>query len=216
MSTNAQEQVPVAQEAQPSNKELNFRKQEAMYQKMLAEREAEIEKLRQMAQPKPSYDDEDPSEPYVDHRRLEKKFKSFEEKNAEKIREEAKREVYQAIEQERRDTWLKNNPDFTEILQNAQKLYDKDPELGETILRMPDNFERQKLVYKTIKSLGLDKPPAPELSVQDKINANRKSPYYQPSGTGAAPYTAQGDFSKDGQRRAYEKMQELKRNLRLG
>jgi hypothetical protein len=80
---------------------------------------------------------------------------------------------------------------------------------------MPEGFERQRLVYENIKALGVDKPISKEPSVQEKIEANRKSPYYQPSGVGAAPYASQSDFSAGGQKQAYEKMQELKNRLRI-
>jgi hypothetical protein len=80
---------------------------------------------------------------------------------------------------------------------------------------MPDTFARQKLVYKNIKALGLHRPEAKAPSVQEKIDANRKSPYYQPSGVGTAPYQSVGDFSAGGQKQAYDKMQELKNRLRI-
>lgn len=124
--------------------------------------------------------------------------------------------VQKAIYEERQRSWLKANPDFTQVLEHAQKLYDADPELGDTILEMPEGFERQKLVYKNIKALGLHKPAAPKETVQSKIDSNRRGAYYQPSGMGAAPYAAQSDFTPGGQKNAYEKMMELKRNLRLG
>ena len=101
-------------------------------------------------------------------------------------------------------------------MKHAQKLVDKDPELAETILEMPDTFERQKLVYKSIKSLGLHKPEESKESIQSKIDANRRTPYYQPSGVASAPYASQGDFSPAGQKNAYDKLKELKNRLRLG
>jgi hypothetical protein len=110
---------------------------------------------------------------------------------------------------------MKQNPDHEEIMKHANKLMEVDKELAETILEMPENFERYKLVYKTVKSLGLHKEKPKELSIQDKINSNMKSPFYQPSGIGTAPYSARGDFSLSGQRSAYEKMQELKSRLRI-
>ena len=55
-----------------------------------------------------------------------------------------------------------------------------------------------------------------EPSIQDKIDANRRSPFYQPSGIGSAPYAGpDGDFSAAGQKTAYDKMQELKSRLRI-
>jgi hypothetical protein len=80
---------------------------------------------------------------------------------------------------------------------------------------MPEGFDRQKLVYKNIKALGLHKPAIKEPSIQEKIDANRRSPYYQPSGVANAPYSTVGDFSTAGQKNAYQKMQELKSKLRI-
>ena len=73
----------------------------------------------------------------------------------------------------------------------------------------------QKLVYENIKALGVDKPEQKQNSVQEKIDANKRSPYYQPSGVGSAPYASAGDFSDSGQKNAYAKMQELKKRLRI-
>ena len=82
---------------------------------------------------------------------------------------------------------------------------------------MPDTFERQKLVYKNIKALKLNQEPSAKPSVQEKIDSNRRSPFYQPSGTATAPYSGGGgDHSPQGQKTAYAKMMELKSRLRLG
>ena len=116
--------------------------------------------------------------------------------------------------EERKNSWLKNTPDFYEIMGHAQAFAERDPELAETILSMPEGFERQKLVYKNIKALGLHKKEEPRASIQDKIDQNKRSPYYQPSGMGAAPYAAAGDFTPSGMKNSYAKMQELKNRLR--
>ncbi len=123
--------------------------------------------------------------------------------------------VHTALREERKQNWMKANPDFYEVLQHADKFAQKDPELAESILEMPEGFERQKLVYKNIKALGIHKPEIKSPSIQEKIDSNRKGPYYQPTGVGSAPYTSQGDFSSSGQKQAYEKMQELKNRLRI-
>jgi hypothetical protein len=112
--------------------------------------------------------------------------------------------------------WIENNPDFFEVLQkHADKLPTIAPKLADSILKMPDSFERQQLVYNNIKALGLDKPEQKQSSVQDKIDANRRSPYYQPSSVNTPPYAAAGDFSESGKKNAYQKMQELKNRLRI-
>jgi hypothetical protein len=71
------------------------------------------------------------------------------------------------------------------------------------------------LVYKSVKALGLDKPAQKQSTIQEKVDANRKSPYYQPSGVGTAPYNSQSDFSASGQKNAYDKMKELQSRLRI-
>lgn len=216
MSTPEQTQAP----AQPSDKELNFRALEAKYERQLAqERQArqEAERLAQEAQKRTQVeDDDDDSEPYVDKRRLDKKLSKFGEQTKQQTQAEIRYAVQQAIVEERNNNWLRSNPDFEQVMNHADKIYDVNPQLAESILQMPDTFERQKLVYQNIKSLGLDKPPQKQPSIQDKVDANRKSPYYQPSQVGSAPYHSTSDFSKTGQEQAYQKMLELKSRLRLG
>jgi hypothetical protein len=219
-NVNSQPQV----EQKPSDKEINFRQQEQAikdkYERQLTlERQArfEAEKQLQEKQKKQQYDDEDDDdEPYVDKKKLNKKLNQYGEQVKQQTHSEIQNAVQHAIKEERKQNWLNNNKDFYETIEkHAQKLYELDPELGETILQMPQGFEREKLVYKNIKALKLDKPKEPEMSVQDKINANKRNPYYQPSGTATSPYSQNSDFSKTGQKQAYEKMQELKSRLRI-
>lgn len=152
---------------------------------------------------------------FIDNLKLAKTLNQFDSKIEKKTQTNIQRAVQEAIANEKQQQWFKQNPDFAEILKHADKIEQKDSDLYETLLQMPDSFERSKLVYRTIKTMGLDKPEQKEPSIQEKINANRKSPYYQPSGMSAAPYASQGDFSPVGQKNAYDKLQELKRNLRL-
>lgn len=217
------EQVVDNQTPQPqtSDKELNFRKQEAMYQRMLDERERRIKELEQQASrninPKIEDDDEDDAEPYVGHKKLNKKLAKVGESTQSEIQKAMEMAKQSAKEELKQEIWLENNPDFFDILKLADKFAAKAPKLAENILKMPDNFERQKLVYHNIKELGIDKPEQKQSSVQDKIDANRRSPYYQPSSVGSAPYNATaGDFSQSGQKSAYDKMQELKNRLSIG
>lgn len=210
-----------APEQAPSQKELNFRKQEMMYQRQLeqerqarlqAEREAQELKAR-MQQPQEE-DDANP-DPYVDDKRLDKKLNKFGQKQKQETQSEIQKAVQVAIEKERQQNWLSQNKDYNDVMQHADKFYEHDPELAETILSMPEGFERHKLVYKNIKALGLHKPKEKEPSIQEKIDANRRSPSYQPTAVGSAPYTSQSDFSAKGQKDAYAKMQELKSRLRI-
>lgn len=210
------------QDNKPSDKEINFRKLEARYEQQLAQERAareQAEKIAQEAMAKRNNhidDDEDDSEPYVDKKKLQKTLNKFGEQTKQQTQSEIKNAVQQAIYEERKQTWLKSNPDFYDTLQNnVEKFAAKDPELAATILEMPDSFERQKLVYKNIKALGIDRPEVKQSSIQEKVDANRRSPYYQPSGVGSAPYESAGDFSQSGQKNAYQKMQELKNRLRI-
>lgn len=225
----AQTQNDQALDTKTVDKELNFRKQEQMFQRQLdqerqarqqaEERAAMAEKAaneRSRSSPL-NEDDDDDSEPYVDKRKLNKSLAKFEEKTEQKTAAQIQRAVHEALDQERRSNYLKENSDFNQIMaaDNVQKFADRHPRLAENILRMPEGFERQKLVYENIKALGLDKAERREPSVQEKIDANRKSPYYQPSSAGAAPYSSQSDYSPQGQKSAYDKMQELKSRLRI-
>jgi hypothetical protein len=214
--SNTENQV---QDNKPSDKELNFRLLEAKYEKQLAQERAarvEAERIAQEVQSrKHVQDDEDDAEPYVDHKKLDKKLQKFGQQQTQQTQSEIQKAVSVAIQEERKQMWIKNNPDFYDVLKNAEKFAQKDPDLAESILEMPEGFERQKLVYKNIKALGLHKPEVKQPSIQDKVDANRRGPYYQPSGVGSAPYSSVGDFSPSGQKEAFNKMQELKNRLRI-
>ena len=227
MSVNPQENIPT--ENKPSDKELNFRKQEEMYtRKLEQERAARIaaeEKVAQYAQQNLNKghaidddDDDNSDEPYVDRRRLEKRLGKVVKQVGSDTDTKIQNAVQNALAAERRTQWLKNNPDFQEVMSHAQAFADRDPELAETILEMPDGFERQKLVYKNIKALGIHKPQEAAPTIQDKINDNRRSPYYQPSGMSAPGYgishSGKDVTPAEGQN-AYKKMQELKNRLRI-
>ncbi len=205
-----------------NDKEFNFRAQEAKYERMLAQERAEKERMareleesRQVRSNK--NEDEDDAEPYVDNKRLERKLEKFGKSTKSDIQqgmEEAKR---QAKEELKREIWLDNNPDFYDIVQkHAEKFFEKAPHLAETILKMPEGFDRQKLVYHNIKTLGIDQPEPKKSSIQEKVDANRRSPYYKPSGEASPPHALTGDFSDAGKKQAYEQMKKLQTNLRLG
>lgn len=210
-----QTQQPAPQQEQPSNKELNFRALEAKFQRELAAERSERERLAKELEERSQIKEEPENDPYVDHKKLDAKLANFGKNtktDIEKAMEIAKKAAKEELKQE---MWLDNNKDFYEVMKHADKLYEKEQELAESILQMPECFERNKLVYKNIKALGLHKPPEKESSIQQKVNANRSSPYYQPSGIGSAPYSQVADFSQTGQKQAYQKMQELKNKLRV-
>ncbi len=207
-------QAPESAQKQ-NDKEHNFRALEARYERKLAEeRQARLE-LENRIKSASQEDDDTSDEPYVDHKKLDKKLARFGEKAKQETQNEIKQAVNSALYEERKKSWLDHNKDFFDVMEKAEQFAQQDPHLANTILEMPEGFERQKLVYYNIKSRGLDKPQQKAPSIQEKIDANRKSPYYQPSGQASAPYASQGDFSPTGQKQAYEKLQELKRNLRI-
>lgn len=203
------------------NKELNFRILEQKYQRQLdQERQARLELEKRFAESQQkqapvSHDDDDDDEPYVNKKKLANQFASFEKKFEERIDQRAEQKARYLIKEEKQQNWLKNNSDFDEVMQHADKLVDLDKELADSILSIPDPFERQKLAYKNIKALGLHKDKPREPSIQEKIDSNRKGAFYQPANVGAPPYASSSDFSKKGQKDAYDRMQELKNRMRL-
>lgn len=218
MTEATQPQLNQTQENKPNDKEYNFRALEAKFQRQLDQERQERERLQRELQEKSKpviQEEETDDEPYVDHKRLEKKLSSFERKLEEKIEKKAEEKARRMLDEEKKNSWLKNNPDFYDVLQHAEKFAQQDPELAETILEMPEGFERQKLVYKNIKALGIHKPEEKKSTIQEKVDANRRSPYYQPSGVGTAPYNNHSDYSPAGQKAAFEKMQQLKKQLRI-
>lgn len=208
----------VKQEVTETSKEYNFRMLEAKYQRQLEQerrdKEEAFKRLQELERKSVHEDDEDDSEPYIDKKKLNKTLDKFGQKTQQFTQHEIKKAVNEAIQEERKANWLNQNKDFYDVLnKHAQTFAAKDPELADTILQMPDGFERQKLVYKYIKSMGLDRPEEKKPSIQDVIDKNKRSPYYQPSGVGSSPYAGAGDFSSSGQKSAYDRMQELKRRM---
>lgn len=204
-------------EQKPNDKEYNFRAFEAKMKKELeAEREKNQLLQKELEERITSREVEEDNEPYVDNKKLHRELNNFGKKAKEESKTEIKQVVQQAIYEERKQAWLDNNPDFFEVMEKSTpKFMERAPEVAKTILQMPDNFERAKLVYHNIKALGLDKPEQKQTSIQEKIDANRRSPFYQPSGVASAPYAAVGDFSSAGQKNAYEKMKEAQSKLRI-
>jgi len=219
MTTPPTDQV----QQQQSEKELNFRKQEQMFQRQLAAEKARADELerryeesrRQAQQQQQPDDDDSTDEPYVDHKRLDKKLAKVEQKVKKETQSDIQTAVQMALNEERKKNWINSNSDFYDVLNYADRLAERAPDLAASILEMPDNFERQKLVYKNIKALGLHQDAPKQPTIQDKVDANRRSPFYQPSSVGTAPYSSQGNYSPQGQKEAYDKMQELKARLRI-
>jgi|SRR5579872_220215 len=203
-------------------KENNFRLLQEKYERELQKERsarADAEKLAKEAMEKARVldrDDEEDSEPYVDNRKLEKKLSKFGESTQSEIQKAMEAAKAAAKEELKQEMWLDSNPDFYDVLQHADKFAEKAPELAKTILKMPEGFERQKMVYQTIKHLKIDQPEPKQSTIQETIDAKRRTPFYQPTGVGTAPYAQSGDFSDMGKKQAYEKMVQLRSNLRLG
>jgi len=213
--TNNVQGQTISQDTKMSDKELNFRRQESMYQKMLAEKDARIAEIERQNQPQQIIqEDEDEDEP-INRKSMNRQLNKYGQQVKQETQTEIQRAVQTALSVERKNNWLKNNSDFYDVLQHAENFALHDPELAETILEMPEGFERQKLVYKNIKALGLHKPKEPEISIQQKIDGNRRGAFYQPTNVGSAPYSTAGDFSPSGQKNAYDKMILLKNSLRI-
>jgi hypothetical protein len=215
---------PNTETGQQNDKEYNFAQirkqleQERLEKAQIRQELDEVKKIAQERMYKPPVaveDDDIDDEPYIDKKTLKKHLVKFDQSVKTNTEEVVNNAVQRALADERKNNWLKGNPDFYEVMGHAQTFADRDPELAETILSMPDTFERQKLVYKNIKALGLHKKEEPKPSIQETIDKNRRSPYYQPSMTGSPPYASQGDFSPGGQKNAYDQMQALKARLRI-
>lgn len=221
--TDAQKDVQAKEDDKAKNFEQLRRKLEATErEKTAAEAKAkayekEIHEINNKKIRAIDPDDEPYDEPYVDERRLNKKLEKFEERFSKKVDEVADQKARSMLEQERNSNFLKANPDFSQVLtpEIIEKFAQKHPEMAEPMLEMPDGFARQKLLYQAIKVAGVHKPEAKAPSIQETIDKNRKGPFYQPTGVGAAPYAGGGDFSAVGQKSAYDKVQELKARLRL-
>lgn len=209
------------QEKSNNDKELNFRALEQKYQRQLEqERNARLEAERVAKEAmerksQPEQEEENDDQPYVDHKRLNKTLNKFGQTTQTEIQKAMEMAKQKAKEELKQEMWLEQNPDFYDVLQHAEKFAQKSPKLAETILKMPDNFDRQKLVYQNIKEFGLDRPEVKQPSIQETIDSRKRSPYYQPTNVGTAPYGNNSDFSPGGQKSAYEKMQALKAQLRI-
>jgi hypothetical protein len=208
-------------ETRVSDKEMNFRNMEAKYRRELEqERQARLqaeERAASLEKSKPLEDNDDEDDaPYIDKKILNKTLSRFAQNMEQKIDKKAEEKARSLLDQERQANYLRQNPDFNQILtqENVQKFADKYPDVAENMLEMPEGFARQKLLYQNIKALGVHKPPEIKPSIQDTIDKNRRSPYYQPSVGANPPYASSGDYSQSGQKNAYEKMQGLINNRR--
>jgi len=218
MTVNTQENIEAPK---PTEKELNFERLRKQLEQEKAEKlqmQQRLEAIERAQKASKNDDEDDSDEPYMDHKSFNKKMNKFEEKLEEKIDRRAEEKARILLEQEKQRDYMQKNPDFSQVLsaENIDKFAREHPAIAERMLKMPDTFDRQALLYEQMKAIQASKKVEEEKSaVQQKIDQNRRTPFYQPSGIGASPYAAAGDFSPAGQKSAYEKLQELKSRLRL-
>lgn len=218
-TNQAQNTQQAQQDPKTDQKDYNFRLLERRLHletqaRMEAEKKASDLERRNSSKDE---DEEDDAEPYIDKKKLSKQLNKFGQNTQQDIHKAMEQAKIAAKEELKQEMWLEKNDDFEQVMseKNTEKFFVEHKELANTILKMPDNFERQKLVYQTMKRLGVDKPPQKQSDIQQKIDANRSRGSYQPSGVGAAPYVNGGDFSEAGKKAAFDKVQALKKNLRL-
>lgn len=179
------------------------------------EAEERAAKYERMAQHKPAEEDYD-SEPYVDNKKLKMVMSNFEADIDKKIDAAAEKKAFTMIQKERDAQFLKANKDFEQVMNSdlVQKFADMNPDLAESILAMPKNLDREKLVYRYIKAMKIDQPEIKKPNIQAQINTNRTNPGFQPNGVAGAPYESVADFSPQGQKNAYERTQALIRGMK--
>lgn len=209
---------------EPNEKEINFRKQEEMYKRQLEQEkqarlaaEERATKAEQARAKTPTDDDDDASDdPYVDHKVLTKKLAKFEKNMDGRIEEKAKEMAGKMLEQRDKEEYFGQHADFNEVMspENLQKFYEKHTTLAKNLARLPDGFDKQKLVYENMKALKVGQKEE-KSDIQEKIDQNRRGGFYQPSGMGSPPHSAQSDFSPAGQKAAFEKVKALRNNLRI-
>ena len=163
-------------------------------------------------QPIVQAEDDDNDDIYVDTKKFKNTIKNLEQK-FEKTLKEKELSHQKGKAEEERSKFLDENNDFSQMLQdeNVQKFIENNPDLAKSISQMPDDFRRQKLLYHQMKALS---KKTNEISdIQKQIDSRKTGEFYQPSGQGSSPFSNQADFSKDGQKKAYEKLQELKKRM---
>lgn len=204
-----QEKTP-SQSFSELRKQLEAEKQEKEAMKKRLEALERAPKIQ-----KPIEDEDESDEPYVEPKTLKRKLAAFEQTIEEKIDKRAEEKARAMMNEEKRVNYYKQNPDFEEIM-NAdvvQKFAQKYPNIAESLMKMPDTFERQQLVYENIKALGVNKKEeAPK--IQDTIqNGRRKQNIFYHPADGSPPYAGQADFSPSSQKNAYEKLKQLKARI---
>ena len=218
MSAEIKQEVEQPVKEQTKTPEYNF----AQVRRAMEEKEAENARLKaeleetKSAKAKASAAvDEDDDEPYVDMRKLKKALASMHGEVDAKIDVRAEQKAREMLEMEKRKEFLRANPDFEEVLsaQNLEKYAHANPDEAEDWVKLPDDFTRKKLIYRQLKKDAIAKQQQEKSSIQQKIDANRKSPF-MPSQYGNPPGANMGDFSEAGQKNAFAQMRALQQRAK--
>lgn len=228
-SVTAPPATETTQEPKSQTKELNFerlrKENERLAQHAEAERQArlkiesEIAAWRQHYEASRNEEEDESDEPYIDRKTFKKQLSRLEKQLEEKIDKKAEEKARTLLEEAQKKDFaykLKSEyRDFDEVLnsETAEKFSQQHPELAQEVLSIPDEYQRRKMAYQMIKSIGLHKKEdAVKASAQAKIDANLRNPYFHAGAIANGSQLPIGDFSEAGQKAAYEKMKALMRN----
>ena len=214
-----------------SDKELNFRRLEEARNHDREERirvetqnqmlQNELNQIKEYMKPKEA-DPFDDIEEYIDpelKKRLEAKFSNFASSVERKAAETAKN-TYQEIQNKKKEADDKNfmsklqdkYNDFDEVMseQNIFEIGKQKPAFLKAILKVPSEFEKREDLYleiKNSKAAGVKTP-----TVQDRVQANQKNPYFIPSGSAPTSNAIDFDLNAPGAREAaYQKLKAAKK-----
>ena len=124
------------QKVTPNDKEYNFAQIRQQLEREKQEKnqlKEEVEKLKKMNSENLGGDDDDYDEPYIDRKRLRKELGKVVEQTKAETDTKIEHMVTKALSEERKQAWLKEHPDFEEVVQHAQKVEDHDPDLAKMI-----------------------------------------------------------------------------------
>lgn len=214
-----------------SDKELNFRKLE---EARLREREEkmrlemqnetlqnELKEIKEYLKPKerdPFEDIDDYIEPEVKKALVDKfnRFGSSFERKAEEIAEKKYQEIQRQKEEAEKKNFLPKLQnefnDFDQVMteQNIMEIGEKDPTFLQTVLMVPDEYEKRKFLYQRIKANKSNAEP--EKTVQDRVRQNQKNPYHVPSSASPTSDAIDFDLDSPGAREsAYQKLRSAQR-----
>jgi len=209
----------------PSDKELNFRRLEALRD---SEREgriraeiqaeslkAELNRLAQSLVP-PEKDPLDDAEEYVDSTRLKQKL-AQERAASERRAKEIAKETYEhhRLEDEKKNYLNRLRlefRDFDDVMtpESIGALEKNEPSFVKAVKQIPDDYEKCKLAYEHLKGKAAV-PQAPRQSIKETVEENARNPYYIPPGSGN-PSAVEFDIrSKEAREQAYAKLKAAQR-----